>query len=318
MVVLPEPSGPKPVPTSRIADAVNGRLLPSLLRHLERRDENEDTLRIPISIGIINVAKHLSEADREPQILRLLTILSQVFRSRSQETRDLARDTFARIAVILGSKYLPIMLRELRAALLRGPHLHVLAYVTHALLVHITNSDNVASFKNLDECVADVAHISAEVIFGEPGKDTKSEGFKTKMREVRSSTSKGLDSFAIIAKHITPSKISGLLVPLRKIMRETEALKVMQQVDEVLRRISSGLNSNEYLVPAELLVLCHTLISQNSKFLQQGAKRVIKRKVKGDAIVQNKRNVVEEADHWTTNSFRLVLLLLDPYGCSSA
>jgi U3 small nucleolar RNA-associated protein 20 len=289
---------------SRIVDAVNQRLLPSLLNHLEKHDATtDDNTRIPISIGIVTVAKHLPPATREPQIARLLTVLSQILRSKSQETRDLTRDTLNRITVALGPSYLPMVIRELRGALLRGPQLHVLASVVHALLVHVTNSDHAESFDTLDGCVNDVTHVTAEVVFGESGKDVQHEDFQTKMREVRSSSSKGLDSFAIVARYITPPKISSLLLPLRSIMQETESAKVMLLVEEVLKRISTGLNSNKHLVPSELLVLCNTLISQNAKFLKQAPLRR-KSSAKGDAIVQMKRQEAMETDHYANNSFR--------------
>ena len=291
---------------TRIADAVNLRLLPSLLTHLEKHDANtDDNTRIPISVGIVTVAMHLPAASRESQITRLLTILSQILRSKSQETRDLVRDSLNRIADNLGPSYLPIILRELRAALVRGPQLHVLAYAVHSLIIHITSGDHAKSFPSLDDCVNDVAYVSAEVIFGESGKDVQAEGFKTKMREVRASSSRGLDSFAIMAKNITPSKISSLLVPLKNVMHETESIKVMGLTEEVLKRVATGLNSNPHLVPPELLVLCNTFISQNAKFLQQTPSRR-KQSVKGDAIVQTKRKVQTDVDHYANNSYRHV------------
>jgi len=291
--------------SSRISDAVNHRLLPALIRHLENRNEAEDALRIPVSIGIAKIALHLPGAIREAQVAKLVTVLSQVLRSKSSETRDITRDALCKICIVIGPSYLPVILREMRGALTRGPQLHVLTYVTHALLVHVTKPENVETFKILDNCVEDVAHISSEVIFGEPGKDVQSEEFKTKMREVRSSGSKGLDSLAIVARFITPSKISSLLRPLRAVMQETEALKVMLKVDDVLRRIASGLNSNEHLGPKELLVLCHTLISQSSKFQKNAVKADQKRKrPKGDAIVELKRDPMVLEDHYAVNSFR--------------
>lgn len=295
---------------SKIADAVNSRLLPNLLNHLEKRDVTDDNLRLPIAIGIVKVATHLPMATREPQIARLLTILSQILRSKSQETRDLVKDTLCRIAIIIGPSYLPVMIREIRAALLRGPQLHVLAYVCHSILVHVTTAEHVETFSTLDTVVDDIAHVSAEVVFGESGKDVQSEDFKTKMREVRTSAAKGLDSFAILAKYVTPSKISGLLFPLRSIMQETHSMKAIQLVDEVLRRVAGGLNSNRHLGPAELLVLCHTLITQNAKFLTE-APPLKKRKnnAKADAIVQIKRSVRASADHYSHNSFRFDLLI---------
>ncbi|KAJ7227174.1 armadillo-type protein [Mycena pura] len=304
---------PPPAPlqsSARISDAVNLRLLPSLLNHLEKHDDTtDDTTRIPIAIGIVRVALHLPAATREPQISRLLTALSQVFRSRSQETRDLTRETLARIAVSLGPSYLPLVLRELRAALLRGPQLHVLAYVTHSLLVHVSSEEHIEVFGNFDNCVNDVASVSAEVIFGESAKNVMAEEFKTKMREVRSSSSKGLDSFGIIAKHITPSRIGSLLLPLRGIMHETGSVKLMQLVEEVLKRISNGLNANKHLIPTELLVLCHTLISQNAKFLKEVP---VKRKRKGkDDALNRMKQVAEETDRYANNSFRFVTFGLE-------
>ncbi|KAG1831616.1 armadillo-type protein [Suillus variegatus] len=300
--------------TKKIADAVHTRLLPSLLAYLSNRDETEDSLRIPISMGIAKVALHLPSASRDLQVGRLLTVLSQILRSKSQDTRDLVRDTICRIAVALGSPYLPILFRELRAALLRGPQLHVLAFVFHAVLTHVTSAQgsNDPAIQDLDECVADIAHVSAEVVFGESGKDVQHEDFRTKMREVRSSSSKGFDCFGLAARYVSPKRISALLLPLRSIIAETGSLKILQQVDEVLRRVASGLNSNARLTPAELLILCHTLISQNAKFLQEAPKPKASKTIKkADAIVQRQRQIVVNTDHYTNNSFRFVVFGLE-------
>lgn len=305
-----ESDGKKGQEMTRVADSVHSRLLPALLNHLERRDENEDMIRIPIAVGIINVAKHLPDPARTTQITRLLTILSQAFRSKSQETRDLTRDTLCRIAVTLGPEFLSGIVRELRGALLRGPHLHVLSVVTHALLVHLTSTENSGRFANFDDCVEDIAYVSAEVIFGESGKDVQSEGFKTKLREVRSSSSKGLDSFSILAKHITSGKIGALLYPIRAIMQETGTLKTLQLVDDVLRKIAGGINSGERISPSDLLSLCQSLVTQNAKFLQAAPAIKKKRSKRGEdsAIVQLKRTSHVNSDHHANNSFRFVVV----------
>lgn len=84
----------------------------------------------------------------------------------------------------------------------------MLAYIVHALLAHVTSGDHVEAFGMLDDCVNDVSYISAEVIFRESGKDVQAEDFRTKMWEVRSLSSKGLDSFAIVAKCSTQDQQS--------------------------------------------------------------------------------------------------------------
>ena len=295
----------------KISDAVNMRLLPALLGYLENRDENEDSLRIPVALGIANLTLHLPASAKEAQIGKLLTVLSQALRSRSQETRDLVRETMCRIAVALGPVHLPLALRELRAALLRGPQLHVLAYVTHALLTYVTSPDHSESpFDDLDGCIDDVAHIASEVVFGESGKDVQHEDYKAKMREVKGSASRGLDCFSLSAHYLSPNRISALFLPLRSVMEVTNSAKPMEQVDEVLRRIAGGLNTNARLSPPELLVLCHTLISQNAKFLQEAEGKTTAPKKgrarKDDYILQTKRKIVADSDHYANNSYRYV------------
>ncbi|KZT41897.1 ARM repeat-containing protein [Sistotremastrum suecicum HHB10207 ss-3] len=313
---VPAPVSDKPSQTVRIADSVTNKLLPSLLKHLEGRGETDDSLRIPISLGIVDIALHLPEAARQAQISRLLTVLSQILRSKSQDTRDLVRDTLCRIAVSLGGDYFPTIVRELRAALLRGPQLHVLATMVHALLNHCMSAEHVARFSNIDLSVPDIAHVAAEVIFGESAKDVLSEDFKTKMREVRGSANRALEIFTIVARHISPPHIKELLQPIRGIMRETESLKFMQSVDDVLRRIATGLNSNERLDSGAILVLSHTLITQNAKFLQV-AEPPSKKKGKAasgdrpDYLVQTKRVVTTQTDHYATNSHRFVAFGLE-------
>lgn len=295
----------------KIADVVNQRLLPSLLSFMEQRDDVEDVIRLPVAVGIANIARRLPESSRTPQLERLIIILSQALRSKSQETRDIVRETLGRIALMLGPGLLPEVLKQMQSALLRGPQLHILAFVTHSLLVLVTSPENVAQFNNLDESVAIVGHIASEVIFGQSGHDVMSEDFRAKIREVKGSATRGLDSFAIIAKHVSPGKIPSLLAPVRAIMHETEAAKPMQKVDDTLRRIASGLNANEHLQVTDMLALCHTLISQNAKFLQGGQHQPNKRK-KSNVNVQMKRPQAEaNTDAYTNNSYRFVVLGLD-------
>ena len=297
----------------KVSDAVNMHLLPGLLDYLSNRDENEDSLRIPISLGIVKIAMHLPAGPKESQTTRLLTVLSQALRSRSQDTRDLVRETMCRIVVTLGPSYLPYAVRELRSALVRGPQLHVLAYVVHAVMAYVTAPERKESaFTDFDDCVDDVAHIASEVVFGESGKDVQNEDFKTKMREVKASASKGLDTFVLAAKYVSPRCISALLRPLRSVMEVTTSAKPMQQVNEVLRRIAGGLNSNPRLDLAELLVLCHTLISQNAKFLREAPPKLKSKgkAKKDDAIVQVKRKNVTEEDQYAHNSYRSVPSML--------
>ena len=200
--------------TALITDVILHRLLPALSKFAESKDETEDNIRVPISLGIVKLAHALPGDHATHEITRIVTTVSNVLKSKDQDTRDIARDTICKIALFLGPDWLVRVMKELRTALFRGPQKHVLAVTIHAILVQATSEPD-SRFSNLDEAVEDAVQISAEVIWGESGKDVVAEGFKTKMREVRGANTRGLDTYQLVARLVSPSKLSAMLAPVR-------------------------------------------------------------------------------------------------------
>ncbi|KAG8917737.1 U3 snoRNP protein, partial [Tulasnella sp. 417] len=309
-----EPGVSREADRTLIYRAVTKQILPELLRFMESRDEVTDKLRIPLAVGVPKVALHLPLSERAAQISRLLTILAQTFRSKATDVRYLCRDTLFKVITTLGSEYLPTLVTELKLALTRGPHLHILASVVHGILKHITAPEHAERMGNLDGCVDDIARIATEVVFGESAANVQADGFRSGVKEVAGSAARGQEIFAMLAKYISPGRISRALEPVRGIMHETVQLRTMNLVDEVLRRIAAGLNANPRLSPQDILIISHSLITQNAKFLQQAPKLKKKDgKVHRDIAVDLKvRRVVERvSDHYATNSFRFVTFGLD-------
>jgi U3 small nucleolar RNA-associated protein 20 len=56
---------------------------------------------------------------------------------------------------------------------------------------------------NLDNAVIDVVTVSAEVIWGQSGRDVDAEGFKTKMPEVNGAAKAAYHSFELISSLIS-------------------------------------------------------------------------------------------------------------------
>ena len=115
-----------------------------------------------------------------------------------------------------------------------------------------------------------------------------------------------MDSFNILTKHISLGVTTSLLLPLKAIMQEMESVKVMTQVEELLRRIAKGITANPRFSPLDILSLSYTLISQNSKFLKKSVRYIERkgRKGKDVAIVQNKRQLEVPENHYAHNSHR--------------
>ena len=303
-----------PTQSARITEVVLGKLLPSLTRFVEQKDETEDNIRIPVALGIVKIAHALPTESSAVEVLRIITTTAQILRSKDQDTRDLARETVCKIAIYLGPDWLVRVIKELRDALQRGPQKHVLAVTVHAILVKATGDDR---FSNLDTAVQDAVEISAEVVWGESGKDVETEGFKSKMREVKGASSRGYDTFQLVSRLASPGKIATILGPVRDVMHASQAVKTMLHVDEALRRITLGLNANAQLGPEDLLSLCYSLIGGNSSYLKVKAK--LKHKsAKGSTanvgdrfIVQMKRDPGKEEDFYPLNAHKFVAFGLD-------
>ncbi|GAA5909110.1 Utp20p [Sporobolomyces salmoneus] len=281
----------------------SNRLVPNLLSYLEQRDDSNTEIRVPVAEGINAVIQHIPGDTKDVQETALLMSLSQLLRSRDQHVRDLVRLTLANIVVANEKDTLSRAVKELRKALARGPQLHVLAFKVHALLVRLAESpDNV----DFDEALQQTVPVLEGDIFGAPSKDRHSQEFraKTKFREVRSF--KSLDSFQILAKVVTPNRISSLLAPLREQMHQTDSAKTMRDVEEVFKALSLGLVANPKLDPTATLDLCHSLITQNANFVKN-VKTVRKgKKAAPDFHVQMTRDSNDVQDTYSKNAYRFV------------
>lgn len=291
-------------------ESTTGRLVPQLLAYLERREESDQEIRIPVAEGIAAVIQHIPGETKHVQETALLMVLSQTLRSRDQHVRDLVRTTLANIVVATRGDLLSRSVKELRKALARGPQLHVLAFTVHALLVRLAESPDDVDF---DDALEQVVPVLDDDIFGAPSKDRASPEFraKTKFREVRSF--KSLDSFQVLARVISPTKISSLLAPLRGILGSTDAAKPLRDVEEVFKALAIGLTANPKLDAIGTLDLCHTLISQNADFL-----RVVKEvrrhnKAAPDYHVQLERKQDESRDYYAKNAYRFVSFGLEVF-----
>ncbi|PWZ00063.1 hypothetical protein BCV70DRAFT_175634 [Testicularia cyperi] len=301
----------------RILDAVTGKLLPRLMSYLEQKDETEDSTRLPIAIGVVRVAQCLPTAQRKLQLSKLLRTVANIFRSKSQETRNLARETICKVMASLGPSWLPELLTELRRSLVRGPQKAVLAFTVHSVLVHLMDSKD-APLTSLDKGAKDIVEIAVEDVFGDTAEDRDSIGNKTTYIEVK--RSKSMDTFEQVAKVVEPSRMADVLQPLRDILQQTEVPTTVRQVEESLHRIASGIAANPQFDSSRFLVLCATLIRRDAGYLQarKPEPRAASSKNRSGSLYRYavflKRKDVEEGsskDHYSRNAHKFVAFGLE-------
>ncbi|KAG0232192.1 U3 snoRNP protein [Actinomortierella wolfii] len=243
---------------ARIHDTVIKKLLPELHRYLTNKDEASVMIRVPVALAITKLLKALPDVSLKTNLPGLLTSVCQILKSRQQEARDTTRETLVKITMFLGASYFSFILKEMRGALLRGYQLHVLGFTLHALLTHLVPTLEVGE---LDYCLGEIVEVLMNDIFGETGIEKETEEITGKMKEAKSNLS--FHSFELLAGVIEFKHMGLIMVPIKEVLSETEVVKVVRKVDEVLRRLATGLNNNPRFDTQDVLIFCHGLISQN-------------------------------------------------------
>lgn len=241
-----------------VASELKTNFISSFTEFIHHKEESEVSLRLPVSVTTVKLIKLLEENERPVLLPPVLLAVSNVLKSRSQDSRDIARKTLGDIARILGPSYFDYILRELRTSLTKGYQLHVLSFTVHSILV--TTSDE---FKpgDLDENLAELATVVMDDVFGTVGQEKDAEEYVSKMKEVKSS--KSYDSMELLSKNASIQHLARLLQPVQRLLQEKLTSSLVKKIDELLRRIVVGVLRNPGAESRDLLVFCYEVIKES-------------------------------------------------------
>ncbi|KAH9864552.1 hypothetical protein J1614_010487 [Plenodomus biglobosus] len=231
--------------------------LPDLTGFLHKKDEATVSLRVPIAVAVAKVLLVLPLTEIESRLPAVLLDICYILKSRAQESRDMSRSTLSDIAVLMGPGYIGFILKALRTALQRGYQLHVLSYTLHYILVKLSDQTKPG---DLDYCLADIVDVVMDDTFGITGQEKDAEEYISKMKEVKSS--KSFDSMDIVARSATPSHLIKLVLPIKSLLNEKLNARMVQKIDELLRRIGLGVLQNPTVNNRDILVFCFELIKE--------------------------------------------------------
>ncbi|KAJ2357418.1 U3 snoRNP protein, partial [Coemansia sp. RSA 2618] len=260
----------------RIHGAVVSFLLPELKKMITETNEDKLMLRAPVAMAIVRILTALPENTMASQLPGVLTTICNMLRAKAQSARNATRETLVRIVKFLGPSYFGFLVKELSASLTRGTHKHILSYTIYALLKEILGMVKVG---DLDYTLEPLIEILVQDVFGQIGEDKDSEDWTSKMREAK--VHHGPDCFEMLASVTQFDNIRLMLAPLRDILRETDTPKRTKVVDNVLRRISIGVNHNKSYDTRSILIFCHSIINQYLALSTKDAKDT--KKIKEDA-----------------------------------
>ena len=241
----------------KLSEDLIANILPSLTSYLHEKDEAVVSLRMPVAVSIAKILMALPEDETSQRLPPVLTDICHVLRSKAVESRDLVRQTLAEIAQVVGAKYFGFIVKELQGALTKGYQIHVLSFTVHTLLVEATPSFEPG---DLDYCLADLANVIIDDIFGATGSEKDAEEYTGKSKEIKSR--KSFDSMELLASRASIPCLGMLVQPLQTLLRERIDLKTVRKADELLRRLAAGLMKNEEAQSQQSLVFCYELLKR--------------------------------------------------------
>ncbi|KAJ9616097.1 U3 snoRNP protein [Knufia peltigerae] len=244
------------LPSSQtIENELRKHFIPKFAELVHCKDEAEISFRIPVAVTTIKLIMMLPEEEIQLLAAPIILDIAHILRSRTQESRDTARNTLCQTVMLLGPSSLQFVLKELRNALTRGYQLHVLSFTLHAILVTLTPNIQLG---DLDYCVQDLVAVIMDDTFGTVGQEKDNQDYVSSMKEVKSN--KSYDSMELLSKSISVQSLSNLVSPIQTLLLGSLTTKQVRQVDELLRRVGAGVSQNPGASKRDLLVFAYQLI----------------------------------------------------------
>jgi U3 small nucleolar RNA-associated protein 20 len=281
----------------KLSNDLISAFLPDLTSFLHKKDEATVSLRVPIAVAIAKVLLVLPPLEVETRLPGMLLDICYILKSKADEARTMSRNTLSDIALILGPGYLGFIVKALKTALQRGYQLHVLSFTLHHILVKLSDQMKPG---DLDYCLADIVDVVMDDTFGVTGQEKDADEYISKMKEVKSS--KSFDSMDIVARSATPSHLIKLVLPIRSLLIERINARMVQKIDELLRRIGLGVLQNPTVNNRDILVFCYELIQEVYAASASNEKKP-KIDAKNKRFLVNNRGAAKSGARLSTSSY---------------
>ncbi|KAI1913274.1 U3 snoRNP protein [Ophidiomyces ophidiicola] len=243
---------------AQIESELRTHFISFLSTFIHHKEESEVSLRLPAAVTAVKLLKLISDEERALLLPPILLDISNILKSKSQDSRDVARKTLADIALILGPSYFGYILKELRSTLTKGYQLHVLSFTVHSILLATTEEFKPGA---LDQDLPTLASVILDDIFGTVGQEKEAEEYVSKMKEVKAR--KSYDSIELLAKNASVGHVYSLIQPIQRLLEEKLTSNIVKKVDDLLRRIGAGLLRNPGVECRDFLVFCYQVVKES-------------------------------------------------------
>ncbi|GMR36733.1 hypothetical protein PMAYCL1PPCAC_06928 [Pristionchus mayeri] len=265
--------------SSGVRKKVLSHLIPALKRCIDSKEastihkragskqfysEDDDVQRAPVALATTRLLKKLPQEIMDEHVQSVVLKMAQLLGSHSDRVRATARKTLSGIALALGSKYLPFILKELKQILTKGFKVHVMIYTVHSLMVDM---EGTIGHGDVDSAVDEVAESCCEDLFGLLAEEKEVGAIRSATIEAKHS--KSLDTLMLMARFVSSSALGRLISPLERWLDNKPTALTHKVVGNALKEIAIGLKRNEGIDHRQLLIYVHHQITSNLEKIKE-------------------------------------------------
>lgn len=269
---------------NRIHLSIVNKILPELFGYLSDRKEGDSNLgvRVTVALAYAKLLKKLPDKSLNQELPRFLTNVCQVLKSRNQETRDIARDVLVQVALILGKPHFITIVRELKLTLTKGYQLRVLSFSIYHLLLSCVPK---FSPGDIDSSLIHIVQILLNDVFLWPKSSELEMEELSGSKELKSK--KSIQSFELVAKIVSFSKIVEILRLIRDILQESPGSEITNRVEEILAKFCLGLTQNHEIDLGDISHLNFELMSSQGVLFEIETLKQPKNQITSDNLEEN-------------------------------
>ncbi|KAH1010705.1 small subunit processome component 20 homolog [Dendroctonus ponderosae] len=219
--------------------------------------EEEDLSRVPISLAVVKLLQRLPKKILDFHLPGVFLKLCTFLKSHLESVRRVAKETFQKIMLSLGPKYLGMLLGEIAPLMNRGFQVHVLVFTVHGILSCLKGRYEP---KDIDDVLLTVLNLCTADLFGILSEEKEVVKITVKVSEARST--KSYDTLQILAQNITEQCLMDLILPIKQLLDSNHSFKAVQKGQDALRHIASGLVDNSFISVESLLKFAYGTSAQ--------------------------------------------------------
>ncbi|GAM26794.1 hypothetical protein SAMD00019534_099690 [Acytostelium subglobosum LB1] len=234
--------------------------------------DRDTMVDITVAVAIFKLYNLLPEESTRSLYPPLIGKLANELKSKVVESREMARQTLVKVQGILGVRYFPFMLHDLKFVLKSGYQKHVLVFTLHALLLQL-EKDGVQPGE-IDKQAPLVMDIIIDYLFLDITipKDSRFQDSFMEARQPRV-----LSALKVLVKLITSTSITKVVLqPIEDVLQDSTSPKLVSNVSKMLKKIAKAVLRNKSSTDRDLLILCFNMFKRGTH--------------RRDDVPENKRN----------------------------